>query len=195
MSKTNVKDKVTPLQAARTWLAAHPEYEGAIDVTVWRPKGRGGWGRTRQTYRVWASGGRSALSKRQRLDQPTSVWNGHCVVCGRVYLAPVIALVYRDDERAGQPLGPENDVQRVDYTRRWAGYMNTYHGPARADAVYAPRCSIYGACRDCAERLGMELEARWGRALEPNEIECEPAGFVPATCRVVEIDLTRENEE
>ena len=185
------KDKVTPLQAARAYAAEHPEFEGAIDVTVLRPKGRGGWGTTKNTARVWAREGKAALSKHPRRSFSIWMWNGHCQACGRVHLEPVLGQVYRDDERAGQPLGPENADKRDYFERQWAHYWNTW-GEARREPVYAPRCSIYGVCAACATSLGMEDEARWPRALEVNELECAPAGFVAKPePPVVVIDLTK----
>jgi hypothetical protein len=108
------------------------------------------------------------------------------VACGRIHLEPVLRRVYRYGERVGQPLGQENAAERAEFERRMA-----YFGKSAGEPVYAPRCSIHGVCPACAEALWMEPLASWPRALERNEIECVPAGFIPkAAPPEVEIDLT-----
>lgn len=184
------KDKVTPLQAARAYAAEHPEYEGKIEVVVLRPKGRGGWGVTRNTSTAWARDGQVSLSK--HCGHPIyPSWNGHCVACGRIFLKPELTAVWRNDERAGQPLGPENDKERGEYERQWAGFYRE----TAPEPVYAPRCTLYGVCIQCRVALSMEPERDEGRrlrSLETNEIECRPAGFVPPPAPpVVVIDLTK----
>lgn len=98
-----------------------------------------------------------------------------------------MAAVWRNDERAGQPLGPENDKERGKY-ERWAA-------ETKLEPVYAPRCTLYGVCIQCRVALGMEPEhdeGRRRRSLEANEIECWPAGFVPPPAPpVVAPDLTK----
>ena len=186
-------DKTTPLQAGRAYAAEHPEFEGRIEVTVVRPKGRGGWGVTRNTSTAWARDGQAVLSK--HCGHPIyPSWNGHCVACGRIFLTPALAAVWRNDERAGQPLGPENAKERGEHERQWANYYRTFKGTA-PEPVYAPRCTLYGVCIECRVALGMESERDEGRrlrSLETNEIVCPPAGFVPKPAPpVVVIDLTK----
>lgn len=182
------KDKVTPLQAARQYAAEHPEFEGAIDVTVLRPKGRDGWGVARNTVRAWARDGRAALRTSAR---KVYEWNGYCRTCGRVYLEPVIGTAYRDDERAGQPLGPEDDDERERFAHAWLRYESTF-GKSWGEPVYAQRCEVLDICADCMTSLGMTREDPHYRPLARNEIVCKPAGFVARPePPVVVIDLTR----
>ena len=185
------RDSTTPLQAARQYAEAHPEFEGRVEVTVLRPKGRGGWGVTRTTTTAWARDGKAAVSRSLRVGNVEAwSWNGQCVACGRVHLEPVLARVYRYDERVGRPLGPENAAKRDEFERGRAWYEKE-----RGEPVYAPRCSIYGVCPTCAEALWMAPPASWPGALGRNEVECAPAGFVPKPAPpMVEIDLSRTNE-
>lgn len=189
------KDAITPLQAARAYAEAHPEFEGKIEVDVLRPKGKGGWGVMRQTVTAWAREGKAVLSRRERLDVLIWTHNGHCAACGRVYLEPALATVYRADERAGQPLGPENADEGDRFRRQWGANLS-FLEESRREPVYAKYCSLYNVCVTCAAALGMELAPRvsWDRR-ESNEIVCEPAGFVPKPApAVVRIDLTKKSE-
>lgn len=190
--KTNA---TTPLQAARAYAEAHPEFEGKIEVDVLRPKGKGGWGVMRQAVTAWVAGGKAVLSKSQRLDLLIWVRNGHCAACGRVWLEPALATVYRADERAGQPLGLENADERDWFRRQWGANLS-FLEESKREPVYAPYCRLSDVCVTCAAALGMELEPRapWDRR-ESNEIVCEPAGFVPKPApAVVRIDLTKKSE-
>jgi hypothetical protein len=196
------KDKTTPLQAARAYAAEHPEFEGRIEVTVLRPKGRGGWGVMKQSVTAWARDGQAALARRVRIyDEQTrrkvwGPWNGHCSVCGRVYLLPALDYVYRADERAGQPLGPEDVEERERFVRQWGSYLPTLKEQGKGEPVYAQLCSINNVCATCAQALGMSASTRWPRARETNEIECRPTGFAPKPAPpVVYIDLTKRETE
>lgn len=178
------KDKMTPLQAARRYAAEHPEFEGEVDVTTLRPKGRGGrLGLTRQTNRVWVAGGRAALHK--------SLWNtdagnGYCRSCGRVYTDPVLVQAYRRDERAGQPL---SDADRA--ARAWT---------ANEVCVYDAWCGAREICPTCVAALGLEPMPEpftsFYKNGEPRPVICRPPEFVATAPRpqVVAIDLTGENE-
>lgn len=187
-----MNNRMTPLQAARAYAAEHPEFEGKIKVTVIRPKGRGGWGTMKQTVTAYARGGQAALSKhRGHPIYPSR--NGQCQACGRVFLTTWLTKAWRDDERAGQSLGLDNEHERGEYERQWAKHYSVY-GDTLPEPVYAPRCVIYSVCIDCRVALGMEPERDEGRSVrqrEFNEIVCPPAGFTPKpSSSVVEIDLT-----
>ena len=177
------KTNTTPLQAARQYAAAHPEFEGEVRVTMWRPRGRGGRrGYTRQTSRVWVTGGRAALIK--------SLWrkNGPCQACGQIVLEPLLVDAYRRDERAGQPLSPADRA------------AHSWVYPADTPCVYADWCGVPGACPTCIESLGLETIPepfqRWERD-EPRPIICAPAEFVAPNLRlpVVSIDLTKSETD
>lgn len=186
------KTNTTPLQVARQYAAAHPEFEGKIEVNVMRPKGKGGWGVMRQTVTAWAREGKAVLSRRERLDVLIWAHNGHCAACGRVYLEPALATVYRADERAGQPLGPENADEADRFRRQWGAILSSLE-ESRREPVYAKYCSLYNVCVTCAAAVGMELAPRvsWDRG-GVNEIVCEPRRFASKPAPpVVTIDLTK----
>lgn len=186
---TKTKDKITPLQSARAYAEAHPEFEGEVRVTTLRerPGGRWGWkssSPTQQTSRVRVAGGRAALITILRGK------NGPCRACGRVILEPVLTDAYRRDERAGQPLVGAD-------LERWKRYESD-HGRY----VYDYLCRVCDVCPACVEALGLgpypnERRNDWPPKYDGWKCMCAPAGFVACDRRppVVTIDLTKSGGE
>ena len=175
------KDKLTPLQAARQYAEAHPDFEGEVNVISLRSKSRRR-GQTRQINRVWVTGGRAALIK------ILGGKNGPCRACGRIVLDPVLINAYRRDERAGQPLG-ETDLAR------WKQFSSD-----TTQYVYDHVCCVHDVCPACVESLGLGPYLKqplpdW-RQGSGFKCVCEPTGFVAYDRRppMVEIDLSRTNE-
>ena len=176
-----MKDKLTPLQAARQYAAEYPDFEGEVNVISLRSKSRRR-GHTQQTSRVWVAGGRAALIKSLRGK------NGPCRACGRIVLDPVLVDAFRRDERAGQPLG-ETDLAR------WKQFSSD-----TTQYVYDHVCCVHDVCPACVESLGLGPYLKqplpdW-RQGSGFKCVCEPAGFVAYDRRppMVEIDLSRTNE-
>lgn len=179
------KNATTPLQAARAYAEAHPEFEGEVRVITTRARAGGCWGykstdRTQHTHRAWVVGGRAALIKILRGT------NGPCRACGRIVLEPVLRDAYRLDERAGQPLvGADLD--------QWKQYSSD-----NRHYVYDFLCRVCDVCPACVEALGLgpypkERRLDWPPSHDGWKCMCQPAGFVASDRRpaVVTIDLTK----
>lgn len=181
------KNAMTPLQAARQYAEAHPDFEGNIILATLRPKGRGGWkGLVRTRVVALAREGEAVLKKEVRGRR---LWNGRCYACGRIFLEPVLQDVYGADARHGQPVTPKDD----------ALYRYVSHGGR--PLVYGRLTEVRSVCPVCAqtlgEKYGLQPLAEWPGTPDESSDRCEiyaaPEGYFVALRPLpyIEIDLTK----